>query len=120
MTLTDKDLRKLLIVIRQAVKQEFKEQFANVVTKQDLDILAEDQASRYLRVFETKTDHQESFAELKSLLQNMPSKEEFFNRMDKLSGEYKKIDEAQTIQSNQLSELEDKLEKHLTVSTKIV
>ena len=42
----------------------------------------------------------------------LPSKEEFFSQMDTLSGEYKKIDEAQTLQSGQIADHEDKLEDH--------
>lgn len=33
----------------------------------------------------------------------LPSKKEFFDRMDRLSGEYVKIDQAQTLQSGQIS-----------------
>jgi|WetSurMetagenome_2_1015567.scaffolds.fasta_scaffold425974_1 hypothetical protein len=42
----------------------------------------------------------------------LPTKDEFFARMDKLSGEYKKIDEAETLLDGQLSDHNDALEKH--------
>src|SRR3989344_2099455 len=62
-------------------------------------------------VFPTKEEVvlKEAFEEKIRLL---PTKEEFFSRMDKLSGEYKKIDKAETIHAGQLSEHDDTLESH--------
>ncbi len=51
----------------------------------------------------------EKFSEAFRLL---PNKQDFFFRMDRLSGEYKKIDEAETLHAGQLSEHTDELEKH--------
>lgn len=42
----------------------------------------------------------------------LPNKEDFFSRMDMLSGEYKKIDEAETLHAGKLSEHSDALEKY--------
>ncbi|MBI3956234.1 hypothetical protein HY339_03165 [Candidatus Gottesmanbacteria bacterium] len=42
----------------------------------------------------------------------LPTKDEFFTRMDKLSGEYKKIDEAETLHTGMMSEHTDTLENH--------
>lgn len=44
-------------------------------------------------------------------LGKLPTKEEFFSRMDKLSGEYQKIDEAETLHAGTLSEQADAIEK---------
>lgn len=106
-TLSDDDLKKISQLINTALETR------GVATKADLKQLEQNVGERYLKVFETKTDHQESLRVLKSLLSRLPTKEEFFARMDTLSGEYKKIDETQTIQSGRLSELEDKLEEHI-------
>lgn len=51
----------------------------------------------------------EKFSEAFRLL---PNKQDFFSRMDMLSGEYKKIDEAETLHAGKLSEHTDELEKH--------
>lgn len=42
----------------------------------------------------------------------LPNKEDFFSRMDKLSHEYQKIDEAETLHASKLSEHTDTLENH--------
>lgn len=45
-------------------------------------------------------------------IQYLPTKKEFFTRMDKLSGEFKKIDEAETLHVGTLSDHTDQLENH--------
>lgn len=42
----------------------------------------------------------------------LPTRKEFLARMDMLSGEYKKIDEAETLHAGKLSEHTDELEKY--------
>lgn len=42
----------------------------------------------------------------------LPTKEEFFARMDKLSREYEKIDQAETLHAGAISEHTDTLENH--------
>ncbi|MEK7119199.1 MAG: hypothetical protein AAB457_04035 [Patescibacteria group bacterium] len=42
----------------------------------------------------------------------LPTKDEFFARIDKLSGEYKKIDEAETLHAGTMSDHADKIENH--------
>ena len=106
MALSDDDLKKMAQLINGALDTR------GIATKDDLKQLAEDLGDRYLKVFETKTDHQQSYDELKNLIKNLPTKEEFFSRMDKLSGEYKKNDQEHTIQAGQLSSQSDKLEDH--------
>ena len=49
---------------------------------------------------------------MKEETKHLPTKDEFFTRMDKLSGEYKKIDEAETLHAGKLSQHSDELEKH--------
>lgn len=50
--------------------------------------------------------------ELDAKIKNLPTKDEFFTRMDKLSGEYKKIDEAEILHTGTVSEHTDTLENH--------
>lgn len=45
-------------------------------------------------------------------LGRLPTKEEFSSRMDQLAGEYKKIDEAETLHAGNISEHADTLENH--------
>lgn len=49
---------------------------------------------------------------IKEETKHLPSKDDFYSRMDKLSGEYIKIDEAETLHIGRLSELTDKIENH--------
>jgi len=60
-------------------------------------------------VFPTRDEVKEI---VKMEIKFLPTKEEFFARMDKLSGEYKKIDEAETPHGGKISEHSDQLEKH--------
>lgn len=61
-------------------------------------------------VFATKDDVHE-IETIKESIRHLPTKEEFFSRMDKLSGEYKKIDEAETMHAGTISDHTDTLEK---------
>ena len=49
---------------------------------------------------------------VKEETKHLPSLEHFDQRMDKLSGEYKKIDEAETLLADTMSEHTDTLENH--------
>lgn len=49
---------------------------------------------------------------LEEKLGRLPTKEEFAKRMDKLSGEYKKIDEAETLHAGGISEIKTEVENH--------
>jgi len=52
----------------------------------------------------------------------LPTKEEFFSRMDKLSGEIEKVRQEQILHSDQHQEINDRFErvdKHLGVSTAV-
>ncbi len=60
-------------------------------------------------VFPTREEVREI---VKVEIKHLPTKEKFFARMDKLSGEYQKIDEAETLHAGKLSEHSDQLEKH--------
>jgi len=71
-TLSDEDLKKIAQLISVAFDAR------GVATKDDLKAFTQDLGDRYLKVFETKTDHQESFDELRDLIKNLPTKEEFF------------------------------------------
>jgi hypothetical protein len=56
----------------------------------------------------------------KSDLSHLPSKDEFYTKMDEVMGELKTIREEQTVQSQHLSDHEDKIEKiesHLDISS---
>ncbi len=47
----------------------------------------------------------------KADLSHLPTKDEFYSKMDEVMGELKTIREEQTVQSHQLSDHEDRLEK---------
>jgi hypothetical protein len=56
----------------------------------------------------------------KSDLSHLPTKDEFYGKMDEVMGELKAIREEQTVQSHQLSNHEDRIEKiesHLGLSS---
>ena len=56
----------------------------------------------------------------KSDLSHLPTKDEFYSKMDEVMGELKAIREEQTVQSHQLSDHEDRIEKvesHLGMSS---
>lgn len=58
--------------------------------------------------------------ELKNDIKLLPSREQFFRRMDKLSGEIKAKREAQDLHSDQHSQINDRfdrIDKHLGIST---
>lgn len=95
MALTDADIKKL--------KNSFKDTFA---TKNDLTNLT---TAFNIALGGLKTYIDERFSEAFRLL---PTKEEFFSRMDKLSCEYKKIDEAETLHTGTMSDHADTLENH--------
>lgn len=64
-------------------------------------------------VFPTREEVEKIVEEkLDAKIKNLPTKDEFFNRMDKLSREYKKIDEAETLHTGMMSEHTDTLENH--------
>lgn len=104
----------------KADKQFLKENFS---TKDDLVAMEKRQDAKY----STKDDVRnlqsafkvalgglqdyidEKFKESYRLL---PTKEEFFARMDKLSREYEKIDQAETLHNGRLSDHTDTLENH--------
>jgi hypothetical protein len=44
-------------------------------------------------------------------LSHLPTKDEFYSKMDEVMGELKAIREEQTVQSHQLSDHEDRIEK---------
>ena len=48
---------------------------------------------------------------LDAKLSHLPTKDQFYNKMDEVMGELKTIREEQTLQSHQLSEHEDRIEK---------
>ena len=60
-------------------------------------------------IFATKDDVRDI---VKEEIGYLPTKEEFFSRMDTLSGEYKKIDEAEALHAGTMSDHTDTLEKH--------
>jgi hypothetical protein len=49
--------------------------------------------------------------EIEEKVSNLPTKDEFFTKMDEVMGELKAIREEQPLQSNRLSNHEDRLEK---------
>ena len=54
-------------------------------------------------------------------ISHLPTKEEFYTKMDEVKGELKTIREEQTLQSQHLSDHDDRIEKiesHLGTSTK--
>ena len=56
----------------------------------------------------------------KSVLSHLPTKDEFYSKMDEVVGELKAIREEQTVQSHQFSDHEDRIEKvesHLGMSS---
>ncbi len=75
----------------------------NFVTRDEFD-------ERVGTIVEQKLD--ERITPLKDKISLLPTKEEFFARMDKLSGEYKKIDEAETLHVGTISDHTDQLENH--------
>jgi len=80
-----------------------------VATKDDLSAFA---TKDDLSAFATKDDLKELKNYIDKKISHLPTKEEFFDRMDKLSGQLKKIDEEQVLQSGRLSEQYDTLENH--------
>lgn len=64
-------------------------------------------------VFPTRNEVEQMFDEkLNEKIGRLPTKDEFNSRMDQLSGEYKKIDEAETLHAGALSAHDDTLENH--------
>lgn len=58
--------------------------------------------------------------ELKDEFKNLPTKDEFFSRMDELSAEIKKVWEEQIVHSGDHSEIDNRFERvdtHLGIST---
>lgn len=109
---TKDDLRKFATkddLKKFATKNDLKK-FA---TKNDLKKFA---TKSDLRKFATKDDLVELKEELQQYiddrLSHLPTKEEFFERMDMLIGQLRKTDEEQILQSGRLSEHADILDNH--------
>ena len=136
--LSDDDLKKIAALINNALdtrgvatKDELKEVLQNTASKDDLQAIKNDlkaMEERQDKKFEeryntllnnivTNATFDERVKEavnevLDEKIKNLPTKEEFSARMDKLSGEYKKNDQEHTVQSGQITDHEDQLEDY--------
>lgn len=87
-------------------------------THEDVEKIVEEKIGEKTKFLPTKETLDQRLSELPTReefdekIRLLPTKEEFFSRMDKLSGEYKKIDEAETLHAGKLSEHTDEIEKH--------
>ena len=106
LTPTDIKLLKSIFLTKQdannfATKSDLK-QFA---TKSDLNG-AVDRIFKYTnQTFATKAE----LAEIRQLVNTLPTKEEFFSRMDKLSAEYTTFTQEKTILLQRFADLEQKV-----------
>jgi hypothetical protein len=87
-------------------------------TKDDLRAFAtKDDLADLKAVFATKDDVRQIVQEeIKSQVGKLPTKNEFFSRMDDLAGDYKKFTEETPVINHQLADHEDRLE---VVETKL-
>lgn len=69
------------------------------LTDEDIKLLRES--------FASKEDHED----LKALVQHLPTKEEFFSKMDELMGEVKAMREEQTTHAQQHVDINDKFDQ---------
>lgn len=92
MALTDDDLQKIKVIVDTSVQQK-------------IDVALQ-------KALLPLSTGEEIDQKLDEKIRLLPTREEFFDRMDKLSGEYKKIDEAETLHAGKLAEHSDTLENH--------
>ena len=57
----------------------------------------------------TKDELNASLAEVREEIKHLPNKEEFYTKMDEISGEYKTFQESEPLISHQLSDHEERL-----------
>ncbi len=79
-----------------------------MLTKTDL-LQIESVMNRRVNPFEEKVD--DKFEELENKINLLPTKDEFYLKMDEVMGELKAIREEQTAQSGVLSNHSDRIEK---------
>lgn len=102
--LTKQEAQKFLTKA-DAKKFATKDDLRRFATKDDLS-RAMDRILNYTnKQFATK----EELAEVKQLIKNLPTKEEFFGRMDQLSSEYTTFTQEKTVLMHRFEQLEQKV-----------
>ena len=94
--LTADDFQKIGQIVDKAVEKKT----AHLVTKDDVKLIVEAAVWERTDSFVTKDD-----------IKHLPTKEEFYQKMDEVMGELKAIREEQTLLAHRLPDHEDRLEK---------
>lgn len=106
----DIQLLKTIFLTKQAAQNLLtKADAKNVAAKNDLKNAIDRATNSLFRYIDERCATKEETARLWEAIKNLPTKEEFFSRMDKLSHEYETFTQEKTVLMHQFEELTRKL-----------